>query len=132
MIKKVIKKSEIELGRFPKTDVRYWEQKVAFQTPVSRTYSIQIQHAGRRSWINLRTPNKSKAGLEARKLYESLRANGWEETLRRRKPKDVPDKNINVTINEYVEAVKARSAIFPKTVESTAQPCARSLPISST
>jgi integrase len=35
-----------------------------------------------------------------------------------RASQNVPDKKINVTINEYVEAVKARSAIFPKTVES--------------
>jgi hypothetical protein len=98
--------------------VRYWEQKVAFQTPASRTYAIQIQHAGRRAWINLGTANRSQAAIEARKFYESLRANGWEETLRRSKPKDVPSKKIDVTINEYVEAVKTRSAIFPKTVES--------------
>jgi hypothetical protein len=32
--KKVIKK----VIKFPKTDIRYWEGKVAFQTPASRTY----------------------------------------------------------------------------------------------
>ena len=71
MIKKVIK--------FPKTDVRYWEGKVAFQTPASRTYSVQLQHAKHRSWINLGTPNKAQAAVEARKLYQELRANGWED-----------------------------------------------------
>ena len=113
MIKKTIKQKQ----RFPKTDVRYWEAKVAFQTPASRTYSVQIQHANRRSWINLGTANKSQAAVEARRLYEELRANGWEETLRRRKP-DAGAKKVNLTISEYLEAVKVRSAIYSKTIES--------------
>ena len=53
--KKVIKK----VIKFPKTDIRYWEGKVAFQTPASRTYSVQIQHSKQRAWINLGTANKA-------------------------------------------------------------------------
>ena len=113
MIIKTIKQKQ----SFPKTDVRYWEQKVAFQTPASRTYSVQIQHANQRAWINLGTANKAQAAILARKLYEELRANGWEETMRRRR--GVPaEKKVNVTICEYLDAVKARSAIFSKTIES--------------
>ena len=78
---------------------------------------MQIQHANRRSWINLETANKSQAAVEARRLYEELRANGWEETLRRRKP-DAGAKKVNLTISEYLEAVKVRSAIYSKTIES--------------
>jgi integrase len=130
VIKKVIKQqsdskkeasqNHKEIQRFPKTDVRYWEKKVAFQTPASRTYSVQIQHANQRSWINLGTPNKAQAAIEARKLYEELRANGWDETLRRRKPQGAPEKKINVTIGDYVDAVNLKSAIYPKTVEGYA------------
>ena len=113
MIIKTIKQKH----SFPKTDVRYWEQKVAFQTPASRTYSVQIQHANQRAWINLGTANKAQAAILARKLYEELRANGWDETMRRRR--GVPaEKKVNVTICEYLDAVKARSAIFSKTIES--------------
>ena len=61
---------------FPKTDVRYWEGKVAFHTAASRTYCVQIQHANRRARINLKTPNKAQAALLARKLYLELCANG--------------------------------------------------------
>jgi hypothetical protein len=118
-IRNMIKtKKRVEPKWFPKTDVRYWEKKVAFQTPASRTYSVQIQHANRRAWIGLGTPNKAQAAVEARKLYEELRANGWEETLRRRNSKNVPDKKVNITIGEYIDAVKAQSAIYDKTVES--------------
>jgi integrase len=113
----VIIKTIKQKQSFPKTDVRYWEQKVAFQTPASRTYSVQIQHANQRAWINLGTANKAQAAILARKLYEELRANGWEETMRRRR--GVPaEKKVNVTICEYLDAVKARSAIFSKTIES--------------
>jgi hypothetical protein len=114
--KKVIKK----VIKFPKTDIRYWEGKVAFQTPASRTYSVQLQHAKHRSWINLGTPNKAQAAVEARKLYLDLRANGWEETLRRRRPLDVQEKKVKVTIGEYLDAVKAKSAIYSKTIEGYA------------
>ena len=116
----MIKETASDSRHFAKTDVRYWEKKVAFQTPASRTYSVQIQHANQRSWINLGTPNKARAAVEARKLYEELRANGWEETMRRRKPQAVPEKKINVTIGDYVDAVKVKSAIYPKTVEGYA------------
>src|SRR6476660_6245156 len=100
VIKKVIK--------FPKTEVRCWEGKIAFQTPASRTDSVQLQHAKHRAWINLGTPNKAQAAVEARKLYLDLRANGWEETLRRRRPLDVQEKKVKVTIGEYLDSVKAK------------------------
>ena len=106
---------------FPKTDVRYWEGKVAFHTAASRTYGVQIQHAGRRARINLRTANKEQAALEARKLYLELCANGWKETPRRRRPDDPPRRKVNVTVGEYIEAVAARSLFSLKTFQSYAQ-----------
>jgi hypothetical protein len=114
---KVIKQTTTS---FPKTDVRYWEKKVAFQTPASRTYSVQIQHANRRSWINLGTANRAQAAVEARKLYEELRANGWDATLRKRKPQDEVEKKVNATIGQYVDAAKRKSAVYTKTLEGYA------------
>jgi integrase-like protein len=108
------------IKQFPKTDVRYWREKVAFQTPASRTLSIQIQHAGNRAWIGLGTANRDQAAFQARKLYEELRANGWEETMRRRK--GIPaEKKVNITIGEFISAVRQESMIYPKTIESYAQ-----------
>ena len=114
--KKVIRKT---IEPFSKTDVRYWREKVAFQTPASRTLSIQIQHAGRRAWIGLGTPNRDQAAFEARKLYEELRANGWDATLARRRPAKV-EKKVNVTIGEFIAVVRQGSMIYPKTIESYA------------
>ena len=81
---------------------------------------MQIQHSKQRSWINLGTANKAQAAFKARKLYEEFRANGWAETMRRRRPLDVPDKKVKATIGEYLDAVKAKSAIYLKTVEGYA------------
>jgi hypothetical protein len=110
----------MQKNSFPKTDVRYWEGKVGFHTAASRTYCVQIQHANRRSRINLKTANKAQAALLARKLYLELCANGWEETMRRRRGEPV-DKKANVTVGEYVEAAAAKSLFSPKTLVSYAQ-----------
>ena len=125
VIKKVIKNLKVIPEKRTSATGR---GKVAFQTPASRTYSVQLQHAKHRSWINLGTPNKAQAAVEARKLYQELRANGWEETLRRRRPPDVPQKKVKATIGEYIDAVKAKSAIYSKTVEGYAALCAKSRP----
>jgi hypothetical protein len=114
MIRKTIK--------FPKTDLRYWEQKVAFQTPASRTYSVQIQIARRRSWLSLGTANKAQAAIEARKLYVQLKANGWSETMQRRKPQqELAARKIATTIREFVDAIRENTSLLPKTLEAYAQ-----------
>ena len=104
---------------YPKTDIRYWRGKVVFQTPASKTYSVQLQHAGRRAYISLKTANKEEAAVLARKFYQALRANGWEAALAGLRG-DPIEKKVNVTIGEYLEAVKAKSLIHAKTVESYA------------
>jgi hypothetical protein len=106
-------------NHWPKSDIRYWEGKVAFQAPQARTYSVQIQHAKRRAWINLHTANKEQAAILARKFYEDLRADGWEAALARRR--GIPaEKKVNVAIGEYMDAVYSKSLVDPKTLESYA------------
>jgi len=107
------------MSNYPKTDIRHWEKKVVFQTPASRTYSVQIQHARRRAYVNLATTNKEAAATVARNFYLDLRANGWEIALARRKGAPV-EKSVNVTIGEYVDAVSSKSLIHAKTIESCA------------
>jgi hypothetical protein len=87
--------------------VRLLGAEVDFQTPASRTYSVQIQVARRRSWLSLGTANKAQAAVEARKLYMQLKANGWDEAMRRRKPQqDLAPRKIDTTIREFVDAVR--------------------------
>jgi hypothetical protein len=106
--------------KFNKTDVRYWESRVAFHMPASRSYSVQIQHAGERRWLGLATANRKDAAALALKLYLDVRANGWEVAMSRRRG-DPAVKKVNVTIGEYIEAAASRSLFSPKTLESYAQ-----------
>ena len=106
--------------KFNKTDVRYWESRVAFHMPASRTYSVQIQHGGERRWLGLGTANKKDAAALALKLYLDVRSNGWEVVMRQRRG-DPAVKKVNVTVGEYIEAVAGRSLFSPKTLKSYAQ-----------
>jgi hypothetical protein len=106
--------------KFNKTDVRYWESRVAFHMPASRSYSLQIQHGGERRWLGLGTANKKDAAALALKLYLDVRANGWEVVMSRRRG-DPAVKKINVTVGEYIETVAARSLFSPKTLQSYEQ-----------
>jgi hypothetical protein len=105
---------------YPKIDIRYWRGKVVFQTPASRTYSVQLQHAGRRAYIGLKTANKEEAATLARKFYETLRANGWDAALAGLRGNPV-EKKVNVTVGEYIAAVATKSLFTPKTLQSYAQ-----------
>ena len=106
--------------KFNKTDVRYWESRVAFHMPASRSYSVQIQHGGERRWLGLGTANKKDAAALALKLYLDVRTRGWEVVMRQRRG-DQADKKVNVTIGEYIEAVAARSLFSPQTLQSYTQ-----------
>ena len=77
-------------------------------------------HANRRAWIGLGTSNKTEAAALALKFYQEIRANGWDDTLRRRRAIRMGGKGINVTIGEYLDAVNAKSAIYSKTIEGYA------------
>ena len=108
------------MNPYPKTDIRYWRGKVVFQTPASKTYSVQLQHEGRRAYISLKTANKEEAAILARRFYEALRANGWEAALAGLRG-DPVGKKVNVTVGEYIEAVATKSLFSPKTFQSYAQ-----------
>jgi hypothetical protein len=105
---------------YTKNNASFWERKVVFQTPAARTYSVQIQHDKKRSYINLGTSNREEAGVLALRFYQELKANGWDDTLRRRQAIRMGGKTANVTIGQYVDTVKAKSLIHAKTIESYA------------
>ena len=68
----------------------------------------------------LRTSNKAEAAALALKFYQEIRATGWDDTLRRRQAICTGGKSVNVTVGEYVDAVRAKSLIHAKTIESYA------------
>jgi integrase len=102
---------------FAKTDLRYWRDKIYRR---GLWYSVQIQFAGRREKINLRLSNAEQAAVRARDLYKALLEKGWEPTLLRFKAGYAEPIRVDLGIGEYVEAVKAQTAIRRQTIEGYA------------
>lgn len=106
-------------SNYSKTDLRYWEGKVTFQSAKAKTYSVQIQHDKRRSWVGLGTRDCERAAIIARDIYLDIVANGWDFAMvRRQGPR--PEKRVNVTIGEYLEIVSVKALVHPKTLVSYA------------
>jgi integrase len=84
------------------------------------TYAIKIQQGGRRETFNLATPNKAAAAAGAREIYCFLAANGWEATAEKFKPKSQVALKTHATVGEFLEELKAKADLKPKTLESYA------------
>jgi integrase len=109
-----------------KNDVRYWQdaldkhkRKAKGASYTDSDYSVRIHHGGRRERFQLGTANKYEAAAKARKIYQSLVANGWDETLTEFKAAKAPRK-IDVTIGEFLAELKSLHASKAKTLENYA------------
>jgi len=106
-----------------KTDVRYWREAI-FQPTYTRDgsrrsvghYAVKLQYAGRRETIPLGTANRENAAQKAREIYLYLQSNGWEETLRKFKPKSRWSSNAATTVGEFCEQVQSVWSGKPKTL----------------
>ena len=105
-----------------KNDVRYWQERLykeERQGHIDSNYSVRIAHSGRRERFQLWTANKYEAAAKARAIYQSLVANGWDQTLGRFKAAKAP-KKIDVTIGEFLSELRALHASRAKTIENYA------------
>jgi integrase len=97
------------------SDLRYWQDKVFRKRYLqdgsyreTADYSVRLQFAGRREYFNLGTPNKAAAAATARQIHQYLRANGWEATLAKYKPR--PGQAVVgsiTTVGEFVTALRS-------------------------
>jgi integrase len=98
----------LQKTRFPKTDARYWRDKLF--TRSTDEYQVQIGFAGKQERWPLHTANKEDACAKARDIYKSLVTSGHEATRARFKPW-VADAESNregkLTVGEYIEAARA-------------------------
>ena len=108
--------------RHPKTDVRYWSQAVYHPTykrdGATRelgVYAVKIQHGGRREQFSLGASSKEAAGAKAKKIYEYLKAAGWEAALAKYKEKG-NYKMVATTVGEFIAAVIPNAKARTKTV----------------
>jgi len=104
--------------RYPKSDERYWKERVFKPTYVQngerhevKLYTARIQHQGRRETFTLNTANREEAGKAARDIYLQIVANGWEEVVAQRKKVAVSV----ITIGDFLEEAKKVSDFSPRT-----------------
>jgi len=108
-----------------KTSIRYWEERVFFQActrggmrVASSEYSARISFAGRRESFPLGSSNKTAAAAKAKGIYLMLKAEGWEATLAKYKPKATVS---TTTVGAFLDAVKGTASGRVKTVEGYAR-----------
>lgn len=111
----------------PKTDARYWFSAVyrpRYGGKAVGHYSARVQHAGRREAFAFKSAglNKAEAARQARDVYLFLLANGWDETLKRFKPRQAaPEPEALVTVGDLIRHARASASARPRTVEDGAR-----------
>jgi integrase len=109
--------------KLAKTHQDYWISRLRKRTyvaPDGKTveipmWQVRLFHAGREGWFNLDTPNQAAAAGKARDTYVFLKANGWEAALAKFKPESTASPRLNVTIGDYLQAVKETGYLQPRT-----------------
>jgi integrase len=116
--KKSEHKSEHTRSR-SKANLSYWETAI-FQRRAGGNWWVQIQHGGRREKFSLRTPMKAAAAARARDTYQTLVVKGWGEALREFKPQSVALPRDASTVGDFLDELKAKADLKPKTLEGYA------------
>jgi integrase len=107
-----------------KNDVRYWQARVR-KAGNNAFYSVPIQRAGKRMELSLGTANLFDAAARAKERYLFLIVNGWDAFLAKYRPDHSLAKRLepkrNVTVGEYIDAVRLQTELNPKTIDDYAQ-----------
>jgi integrase len=111
---------------YPKTDVRYWRERVF--KPISvrghtkvqgEHFAIKLQFAGKRMTLSVSTANREEAAQRARRMYLDLVAGGWQLLLEKHRPKPPePEKKESLTFGEYIALVRSRNLIPDRTIDN--------------
>ncbi len=102
-------------GKLPKTHQDYWYSRLrkrSYLAPDGKTqikipvWQVRLFHSNKEGWFNLHTANQGAAAKKARDIYVSLKANGWDATLAKYKPESDVAPRFDLTVGEYLVAVK--------------------------
>jgi integrase len=106
--------------RGSKTHLNYWESAI-FQRREGGNFWAQLQHGGgRQRKFSLGTPIRSAAAARAREFYLTLVHKGWDAALAELKPESVPASSDASTIGDFLDELKAKADLKPKTLEGYA------------
>lgn len=98
-------------------DLDFWKARLVKRSRVTngdekeaKDWSVRIQHAGKRQFFNLETPNKTTAAARAKERFEFVKAHGWDDAIQHfkygeEKAKVSAEKNA-LTVGEYIDEVK--------------------------
>jgi integrase len=91
-----------------KTNAKKWEQRCFRDEPLNNDgiYFYKPMYHGRRMSFSTGTPVRSLAGLKAREIFMSLRANGWDATLAKYTDKKKDDGPVT-TLGEFVARIES-------------------------
>jgi integrase len=109
-------KSHLDYWRARVKRPRYSRNGQWFESP---HWSVELQSGGRRANWSLGTSNRDSAAALAREIYLFLGRHGWEATRARYRPR--PEKKIDLTVGEYLQAVQTVASQAPRTLESYAR-----------
>ena len=99
---------------YAKSDERYWQSKVEFWNKSDKLYSVRLAHKGHREVFKLHTANKKQAAQKARDIYLSLKANGWDSTFEKFKPKEA-ETITSPTIGDIIEVFLKQTKVSSST-----------------
>ena len=104
-----------KMRRLPKTHQDYWLGRLRKRSYLAQdgrseieipVWQVRLFQGGREGWFNLGTANQAAAAIKARDIYVFLKANGWDATLIKFKPDSDVAPRLNLTVGEYLNAVK--------------------------
>src|SRR5262245_14398828 len=114
-VQEVSKRKQTEIsGRYPKTDVRYWDRTI-FKPKYTKDgrlgqvkhWAVKIQHLGRRETFSLVKANRTEASARAKEIYLTLKSDGWDAALAKFKPEAAP-KAVS-TVGDFLSEVQAKA-----------------------
>jgi integrase len=114
----MISGSEPDARTESKANLQYWKERIyKFEKRGERSnWYVQLQAHGQRHALSLETSNKDTAAKKAKKIYEYIRANGWQKARETFRPKHLHKPN-EVTVGQFMEEVKRTTDLTPKTLE---------------
>jgi integrase len=114
---------------YPKTDIRYWRERVYKPISVQKdvritgdNFVIRLHYGGKRAAFGLYTSNRDEAAHLARRMYTDLMTGGWDFMLEKHRPKPVetPTPKENITFGEYIELVRSKNLLSSKSIDGYA------------
>jgi integrase len=117
----------IKRSVYPKTDVRYWKERIYKSVSGHVTgdnFLVRLHKDGKRAAFGLYTSNRDEAANKARRMYADLMTGGWDFMLEKHRPKapEPPDpaKNEDLTFGEYIALVRSKNLRSEKAINSYA------------